>query len=140
MFYKQPEREYNKKKSIKLYKGEKIIMARYRYFVVDGVRKNGESVKVTVCETHYAGKVVRGRAYCAPADTFDKELGEKIARLRADIKVQEKRISGRKADIRYINEAIRLWQESLAREQKKMLHDAEELERLKDEEKSCYTA
>lgn len=58
-------------------------MARYQTFVT------GNKVVVV---SHYAGKAVRGIAKCDPKDTFDKEVGEKLARLRCDEKIAMKRM------------------------------------------------
>ena len=60
-------------------------MARYQTYTV------GESKVIVV--SRYAGKVVRGVAKCSPGDTYDKEKGEKLARLRCDAKISEKRVA-----------------------------------------------
>lgn len=44
-----------------------------------------------ICVSHYAGKAVRGIAKCAPSDEFDEEFGKKLAQLRCDLKVAQKR-------------------------------------------------
>lgn len=60
-------------------------MARYQTYLA------GEKKIIVV--SRYAGKVVRGVAKCAPDDAFDQAKGEKLARLRCDEKISEKRVA-----------------------------------------------
>ena len=60
-------------------------MARYQTYTV------GERKAIVV--SRYAGKAVRGVAKCSPGDTYDQEKGEKLARLRCDAKISEKRVA-----------------------------------------------
>lgn len=60
-------------------------MARYQTYTV-GERK-------VIVVSRYAGRVVRGVAKCSPGDTYDLEKGEKLARLRCDAKISEKRVA-----------------------------------------------
>ena len=60
-------------------------MARYQTYLA------GEKKIIVV--SRYAGKVVRGVAKCSPGDTYDVEKGEKLARLRCDEKIAEKRVA-----------------------------------------------
>ena len=60
-------------------------MARYQTYLA------GEKKIIVV--SRYAGKVVRGVAKCSPGDTYDVEKGEKLARLRCDEKISEKRVA-----------------------------------------------
>lgn len=60
-------------------------MARYQTYLA------GEKKIIVV--SRYAGKVVRGVAKCAPGDAFDLQKGEKLARLRCDEKIAEKRVA-----------------------------------------------
>lgn len=60
-------------------------MARYQTYLA------GEKKIIVV--SRYAGKVVRGVAKCAPGDAFDMQKGEKLARLRCDEKISEKRVA-----------------------------------------------
>jgi hypothetical protein len=57
-------------------------MSRYRFFKTDN--------KI-ICLSTYAKKPVRGIAKCSPNDTFDIEIGKKLAQLRCDEKVADKR-------------------------------------------------
>ena len=61
-----------------------------KYVFSHGVNKKG--VDVICCVSHFAGKPVRGFAKCSPEDSFDLEQGMKLAQLRCDEKVAEKRI------------------------------------------------
>lgn len=60
-------------------------MARYQTYLA------GEKKIIVV--SRYAGKVVRGVAKCSPGDTYNVEKGEKLARLRCDEKISEKRVA-----------------------------------------------
>ena len=46
-----------------------------------------EKNKKVIAITHYAGRVIRGIAKCAPEDIFNLELGKRIAVARAEEKV-----------------------------------------------------
>lgn len=63
------------------------------HYIVHRNRETGELTgKVTAFST-YAGKTVYGVAKCAPGDTFDEEVGKKIAALRCAQKIAQKRVS-----------------------------------------------
>jgi hypothetical protein len=62
-----------------------------------------EEGKKIIAVTHYAGRAVRGIAKCAPEDTFDIELGCKIAVARCEIKVARAKI--RNAAAKYLEAA-----------------------------------
>lgn len=62
-------------------------MARYKFY--DYADKVGSHV--IVCVSSYAGKPVKGRAKCAPNDTFDYEKGKTLAQARCDAAIAEKR-------------------------------------------------
>lgn len=55
---------------------------RYKYFY------SGNQV---VCVSTFAGRRVRGVAKCDPTDTFDKDKGAMLAKLRCDLKIAKKR-------------------------------------------------
>ena len=59
-------------------------MSRYRFIKTDN--------KI-ICLSTYAKKPVRGVAKCSPTDEFDFEIGAKLAKLRCDVKVCEKRLN-----------------------------------------------
>lgn len=69
-------------------------MARYRF-----VRSDNK----IICLSTYAKRVVRGIAKCSPNDNFDLEIGEKLAQLRCDEKIADKRL--KRAESKYF-EAI----------------------------------
>jgi len=57
---------------------------RYKFF------QNGNKV---ICVSSYAGKRVRGVAICSDKDDFDFETGKRLAQLRCDKKIAEKRFA-----------------------------------------------
>ena len=57
-------------------------MARYRFI---------EAGNKIICISTYAKKVVKGIAKCSPNDNFDIEIGKKLAQLRCDEKIADKR-------------------------------------------------
>lgn len=44
-----------------------------------------------ICVSEYNGKKYRGIASCMPEDTFDVEVGEKLAKMRCDLKIARAR-------------------------------------------------
>lgn len=54
--------------------------------------KIDEEKRTVVAMSTFAGKTVVGVAHCAPADTFDVEVGKKIAAARCSVKIAEKRM------------------------------------------------
>lgn len=52
--------------------------------------------KIVIVST-YAGKTVRGVAKCSPNDNFDEATGIKLATLRCDAKVADKRVKRARA-------------------------------------------
>ena len=57
-------------------------MARYRFI---------ETNNKVICISTYAKKVVRGVAKFSPNDNFDIEIGKRLAQLRCDEKIADKR-------------------------------------------------
>ena len=51
-----------------------------------------DSTGSIIAVSTYAGHTVRGKAKCHPNDTFNEELGRKIAAARCDVKIAEKRL------------------------------------------------
>ena len=52
-----------------------------------------EEAKLVVCvltDPHYSFYTTRGKAKCSPSDAFDVEYGKKLARQRAEVKMQKK--------------------------------------------------
>lgn len=79
-------------------------MARYRFI------KNDNDV---ICISTYAKRAVRGIAKCSPTDNFDFEIGKKLAQLRCDAKVAEKRLMRAKEkyseSVDLLNEALKYY-------------------------------
>lgn len=65
-------------------------MARYTFY---------DTPNKVVCVSTFAKRKVRGIAKCSPEDKFDFKIGHKLAQLRCDKKVAEKR--WKKAKDRY---------------------------------------
>ena len=51
-----------------------------------------DGAKEIIAVSSYAGKRVKGKAVCAPEDEYNEEIGKKLATLRCDVKVDEKRL------------------------------------------------
>lgn len=64
-------------------------MRKYKYYTYT----NETGAIVTVCEGQFAQRRVKGYAKCDPNDTYDEELGKKIAKLRCDYKIAQKRFA-----------------------------------------------
>ena len=73
---------------------------KYKYFV------NGNKV---IAVSTYAGKTVRGTAICHPSDPFDLETGKKLAAMRCDLKVRNKR---QKAAAKRFDAAYKNWRKA----------------------------
>lgn len=58
-------------------------MARYKFYKADNK---------TICVSSFAKKPVRGIAKCSPHDVYDADKGMRLAQLRCDLKVAEKRM------------------------------------------------
>ncbi|MBQ3502365.1 MAG: hypothetical protein IJA72_01740 [Clostridia bacterium] len=58
-------------------------MARYKFYQSGGK---------TICVSTFAKKPVRGVAKCSPNDTYDEEKGMRLAQLRCDVKIAQKRV------------------------------------------------
>lgn len=63
-------------------------MARYKFYDYND-KESGSHV--VVCVSSYAGKPVKGRAKCAPNDSFDLDKGKTLAQARCDAVIAEKR-------------------------------------------------
>ena len=94
-------------------------MARYTYRHID----NGD-VHVTICYSTYAGKMISGKAYCAPGDTFDPEIGERVARARLDKKVQKIRIRNHTEKIQRLKMIISECEKMIGVEEERLRKDA----------------
>jgi hypothetical protein len=67
----------------------------------------------TIAVSTYAGKTVKGYAKTDPRDSYDESYGEKLAALRCNVKVAEKRLKrakGKMAEARVkASEAMNYW-------------------------------
>jgi len=61
-----------------------------RYKMIYYAKPTGE--RVTVAESTFAGKRVKGVAVCHINDTYDKEFGDKLAQARCDHAISTKRV------------------------------------------------
>lgn len=72
-----------------------INMKRFKF--IEHTRKD-TGVKEVIALTHYCGETVKGVASCSPADTYDFEVGKKLAALRCNMKIADKRITKANAE------------------------------------------
>jgi hypothetical protein len=64
---------------------------KYNFVTYDKKNKDGSITKVTVAMSTYSGRLVKGVAKCMATDSYDPELGKKLAAARCDAKVCKKR-------------------------------------------------
>lgn len=76
---------------------KKTFTPKYNYIV---------TANKVICISHYAKRLVKGIAKCAPGDTFDEEKGKKLAKLRCDIKVAQMRYKNASADLFLIHRML----------------------------------
>lgn len=69
-----------------------------------------DSKGTIIAYTTYAGKTIRATAKCHPADVWNRNKGERLARKRCKVKVAEKRYENVK---RQMEEAIRKRDEAI---------------------------
>lgn len=73
-------------------------MARYNVYRVGDMK--------TIVVSRYAGKTIKGIAKRNPTDVHDPEAGEKLARLRCDLKIAEKRVQRSQQAYKAATEAL----------------------------------
>lgn len=79
-----------------------INMKRFKF--IEHTRKD-TGVKEVIALTHYCGETVKGVATCSPADTYDFEVGKKLAALRCNMKIADIRVrKAYKADFEIMKE------------------------------------
>ena len=77
--------------------------------------KVDEEHKTVVAMSTFAGKAVSGVARCAPEDTFDVEIGKKLAAARCAVKIAEKRMKrAKRCKAIAINE-VNYWTDRLSK-------------------------
>lgn len=64
-------------------------MLNFKYYEYMDTEKKCKAIKAV---TTYEGKTVSGVAYLHPDDSYDYEIGKKIAELRCTLKVTDKKI------------------------------------------------
>lgn len=77
--------------------------------------KIDEEKRTVVALSTFAGKAVTGVAHCAPEDTFDIEVGKKLAAARCSVKIAEKRVKRAEACYMAAVEAMKYWSDRLAK-------------------------
>ena len=80
--------------------------------------KIDEAKRTVVAFSTFAGKVITGVAHCAPEDTFDVEIGKKIAAARCSVKIAEKRMKRAEDCYAWAKECVEYW----TAEEEKMKH------------------
>ena len=82
-------------------------MKTYETKVYDYIDKETGQHIIKAC-TMYAGKTVYAVAKCDPQDTFNYEFGEKLALLRLDQKIAQKRASSMKNYVKFCERNLEL--------------------------------
>lgn len=59
---------------------------KYKYFT----HKTKRGIE-TIAISTYGGKTVKGKAICNPDDTYDEEKGKKLAAMRCNLRIANKR-------------------------------------------------
>lgn len=97
-------------------------------------------VKVVKAIAVYNGKIVSAFAKCDPDDTFNLELGKKIAIKRLEIKITQKRAADKlaytkrcKTELEFIKRDYRHIQKSMERAEIAILDRRVEIKHLEDE-------
>lgn len=99
-------------------------LEKYRYFT------NGEDT--VIAEQTFAGRKFRGKAICDSQDEFDLEKGKKLAALRCNLKICEKRLKLAKKDYENVKKYTEAFMESLEEQEQYLLVASEEyIEALK---------
>ena len=79
---------------------------KYDFVTYDKKNKDGTVTKVTVAISTYGGKLVKGVAKCVSTDSYDPEVGKKLAAARCDFKVCNKRLN--RAEDKYAEACVSL--------------------------------
>lgn len=107
-------------------------MARYKFYKADN--------KI-VCVSSFAKKAVRGIAKCAPNDDYDEEKGMRLAQLRCDAKIAQKRVDRamEMADEAWVNyRTAEIWSDKMENYVKDAIIRRDEAQKwLEDFERSC---
>lgn len=112
---------------------------KYNFVTYDKKNEDGTVTKVTVAMSTYSGRLVKGVAKCVSTDSYDPEVGKKLAAARCDAKVCKKRKT--RAEEKYTEALVSLENlETYVRKMGNYYSDAkneydESLNRLKELEK-----
>lgn len=77
--------------------------------------KVDEEHRTVVAMSSFAGKVVAGVARCAPCDTFNVEIGKRLAEARCALKIAEKRMKRAEFLHSVANDCATFWAERKAK-------------------------
>ena len=83
-------------------------LEKYKYFI----HTKDDGNKEIIAMSTYGGRYIRGIAKCSPEDTYDEDIGKKLAAYRCNLKVAEKRMRAAEsarsqAEENFIQAAIR---------------------------------
>ena len=70
-----------------------------KYKMIYYTKKTGEHV--TIAESTFAGRRVKGVSVCHVEDTYDKEFGDKLAQARCDHAISMKRLAERNSELNF---------------------------------------
>lgn len=105
-------------------------MERFK-FIEHTDKKTG--IKEVIALTHYCGETVKASASCNPADTYDFEVGKKLAALRCAMKIADIRVrKAYKADFEIMKELDILLRKR-AKQMEKTNYAAEQYEEAAEE-------
>lgn len=112
-----------------------INMKRFKF--IEHTRKD-TGVKEVIALTHYCGETVKGVASCSPADTYDLEVGKKLAALRCNMKIADIRVrKAYKADFKIMKELDAILRKR-AKQMEKTSYAAEQYEEAVEELRNYY--
>ena len=86
----------------------KYSLDKYKYVV--HTNKNGD--KEIIARSTYGGKTVKGKAICHPNDAYDEAKGKKLAALRCNLRIANKR---RERAAEQYSEAVRAYEAAYKR-------------------------
>ena len=80
------------------------IKAKYKFVV-------NEEKRTVVALRRFNGKVYRGVSKCSPNDTWDVEVGKKLAALRCEAKVAHCKLKLSEIDLKWTQDGLQWFQE-----------------------------
>jgi hypothetical protein len=112
-----------------------INMKRFKF--IEHTRKD-TGVKEVIALTHYCGETVKGVASCSPVDTYDFEVGKKLAALRCNMKIADKRITKAYAEEFEVMEELDRLLKKRKKIQERTAYAAEQYEEAVEELRNYY--